>query len=312
MQDQGKSPGQLLKQKREEKSLSVDEVAQSLNLTSRTINAIEVDDYDSLPGATYARGYLRNYAQLLNISADPLIELFNSIVIAEEKKNEIPVNAPVVSKESKSSDKGVMLGTILVAVVIFGLAVAWWQGRDNEPSRKNLTDTVRGDETGSTNNDTTTATNADSVTGNVGTTIKDSDTHIVQKDTPVSGKMAQQNPQKTVVDTKTLTYGTAAGSKLVDANKRSVAVALDKAQSKIVIHAKQSSWVDIRDAKNNKLLYETVSAGRVVTIKGVGPFNIFLGNAAGIELKFNGKKYDLEQHRNGLVARFKLGNEINQ
>ena len=311
MQEHSKSPGQLLKQKREEKSLSVDEVAQSLNLTSRVINAIEADDYDSLPGVTYARGYLRNYAQLLNISADPLVELFNNHVIAEEKKNEVPVDTPVASKESKSSDKGVMLGTILVAVVILGLAVTWWQGKDSEQSRKNQIDTAQ-NKTSSVNNDTIAATNTTNVTGDVGTTIKDSDTHAVQNDIPASGKTAQQNSQKTVVNTNALTNDTATGSKPIDANKSSVASTLDKAQSKIVIHAKQSSWADIRDAKNNKLLYETVSAGRVVTIKGIGPFNIFLGNAAGIDLKFNGKKYDLEQHRNGLVARFKLSNEINQ
>lgn len=311
MQEHGKSPGQLLKQKREEKSLSVDEVAQSLNLTSRVINAIEADDHDSLPGVTYARGYLRNYAQLLNISADPLVEVFNNMVAAEEKKNELPVDTPVASKAIKNNDKGVLLGTILVAVVILGLAVTWWQGRDSEPGRKNRIDTVQ-DKTGSVNNDSITATNAANVTGDVGTIIKDSDTHVVQNDTSASGKMVQQNSQKTVVNTKALTYDTEGGSKSIDVNKSSVTVALDKAQSRIVIHAKQSSWADIRDAKNNKLLYETVSAGRVVTIKGVGPFNIFLGNAAGIDLTFNGKKYDLEQHRNGLVARFKLDNEINQ
>lgn len=312
MQEHGKSPGQLLKQKREEKNLSVDEVAQSLNLTSRAISAIEADDHDSLPGVTYARGYLRNYAQLLNISSDPLVELFNNMVIAEEKKNELPVDTPVASKASKSNDKGVMLGTILVAVVILGLAVTWWQGRDSESGKKNQVDTAGTDKTSSINNDSVAATNTTNVTGDVGITIKDSDTHVAQKDASAGDKRAQQNSQKTVANTKALTHDAAVGSKSIDANKSSVTVALDKAQSKIVIHAKQSSWADIRDAKNNKLLYETVSAGRVVTIKGVGPFNIFLGNAAGIDLEFNGKKYDLEQHRNGLVARFKLSNEINQ
>lgn len=312
MPEHSKSPGQLLKQKREEKNLSVDEVAQSLNLTSRTINAIEADDHDNLPGVTYARGYLRNYAQLLNISADPLVELFNNIIAVEEEKNELPVSNPVTSKESRSSDKGVMLGTALVAVVMLGLAVTWWQGRDSESGRKNQIDTVRTDKTSSISNDAITATDTANVTGDVGITIKDSDTHVVQNDTSASGKTVQQDSRETAVNTKALTNDAAIGSKSIDANKSPVTVALDKAQSKIVLHAKQSSWADIRDAKNNKLLYETVSAGRVVTIKGVGPFSIFLGNAAGIDLKFNGKKYDLEQHRNGLVARFKLSNEMNQ
>ena len=312
MQDPSKSPGQLLKQKREEKGLNVDEVARSLNLTTRAINAIEVDDYDSLPGATYARGYLRNYAQLLNISADSLVDLFNSKLTAEKKKNEVSIDAPVVSSESKGNDKGVMLGTILVAVVMFGLVIAWWQDSGDEPGSKKQTDAVHGNGAGSSTTDTVAAANTDSITGDVGTTIKDSDTHVVQKDVTVSSKTAQQNPQNNTVDTKKLNHDVVVDNKSGDVNKKSVAIVLDKTQSKIVIYAKQSSWTDIRDANNNKLLYETVSAGRVVTVSGVGPFNIFLGNAAGIDLKYNGKKYNLEQHRNGLVARFKLGNEIDQ
>ena len=74
-----------------------------------------------------------------------------------------------------------------------------------------------------------------------------------------------------------------------------------------MLHAIQESWADIRDARDNKLLYENVPAGRSITIEGVAPFSVFLGNADGIRIEFNGQNYDISRYKRGQVARFTLG-----
>jgi cytoskeleton protein RodZ len=74
-----------------------------------------------------------------------------------------------------------------------------------------------------------------------------------------------------------------------------------------VLHADQDSWADIRDARQNRLIYETVLAGRVVSLEGVAPLSVFLGNADGVRLEFNGKPFDAGPHKRGPVARFTLG-----
>jgi cytoskeleton protein RodZ len=78
---------------------------------------------------------------------------------------------------------------------------------------------------------------------------------------------------------------------------------------KLVLYAEQDSWADIRDARHVKLLYETVPAGRTVTLEGVAPLSIFLGNAAGVRLDYNGKNVDVGRYQRGLIARFTLGDE---
>ena len=70
-----------------------------------------------------------------------------------------------------------------------------------------------------------------------------------------------------------------------------------------MLHAEQDSWVDIRDARQVKLLYETVPAGRTVTLEGVAPVSVFLGNAAGVRLDY------VARHKRGMMARFTLGEE---
>jgi cytoskeleton protein RodZ len=57
------------------------------------------------------------------------------------------------------------------------------------------------------------------------------------------------------------------------------------------------------------LLYETVPAGRAVTLEGVAPVSVFLGNASGARIEYNGKPVDIARHQRGMMARFKLGEE---
>ena len=80
-------------------------------------------------------------------------------------------------------------------------------------------------------------------------------------------------------------------------------------RSRMVLHAVQESWADIRDARDNRLLYENVPAGRRISIEGVAPFSVFLGNADGVRVEFNGHNYDVSRHKRGQVARFTLGEE---
>ena len=77
-------------------------------------------------------------------------------------------------------------------------------------------------------------------------------------------------------------------------------------RAKLVLQAEQDSWADIRDARQVKLLYETVTAGRTVTLEGVAPLSVFLGNAAGVRLDYNGQAVDIARHQRGMMARFTL------
>jgi hypothetical protein len=61
--------------------------------------------------------------------------------------------------------------------------------------------------------------------------------------------------------------------------------------------------------QRQKLLYENVPAGRSIAIEGVAPFSVFLGNAEGVRVEFNGQNFDIGRYKRGQVARFTLGDE---
>ena len=79
------------------------------------------------------------------------------------------------------------------------------------------------------------------------------------------------------------------------------------ASAELVIYTREASWADIRDARENKLLYTLLPAGRTVTVVGTPPFNVFLGNPDGVGLEFDGEYFDASRYKSGIVARFTLG-----
>ena len=74
-------PGQKLKQVREKKGISVDQVSLALNIKQSHLRAIERDDYSVLPGIIYARGYIKNYCRYLKVDNTDIVELFNDLTL---------------------------------------------------------------------------------------------------------------------------------------------------------------------------------------------------------------------------------------
>lgn len=120
--------GQLLREAREARGLSVFEVAQSLKFGVRQIEALEADNYAALPpGTTFLRGFVRGYAKLLKLDPLPLLELLDGRAPSALPEVRAPQNmgvaaTPVVAGRRSSSP--LLIGAAVIAIVAAGLA-AW-------------------------------------------------------------------------------------------------------------------------------------------------------------------------------------------
>lgn len=63
--------GEQLRQAREALGLQVGDIAQTLKLGSRQVEALESGDWQHLPGQTFIRGFVRNYARLVQVDSAP-------------------------------------------------------------------------------------------------------------------------------------------------------------------------------------------------------------------------------------------------
>ena len=80
-----KRVGELLKETRESKKLTVREVAQETNITPRFIDALESEDYSVFPGETYTMGFLKGYAEFLNLDTEEILGLYRGLQIDQGK-----------------------------------------------------------------------------------------------------------------------------------------------------------------------------------------------------------------------------------
>jgi cytoskeletal protein RodZ len=87
--------GSKLKQTREARGIPLSEVEWATKIKSSYLEALEEENYGAIPGAVYARGFLRTYAGYLGLDPDPLIAEYN----ASSGANEIISTRPSVTVE---------------------------------------------------------------------------------------------------------------------------------------------------------------------------------------------------------------------
>lgn len=312
-------PGRLLRQARLDLRLAPEDVAQILHLSSKQITALEMDDYHSLPGPTYVRGYLRGYAQLLGLSPEKVVESYNSLTIPSRPILP-PQSAP--PPQATSSDRMVKAASLGVAAVVLGLVYLWWQSNDSLLDQSSQFPDVAGQATvdeapqNSMGGTLPPVTQANLPSADNGESVLTPGASVAPAQS-VAGPTTSPSGQLTVSG-MTLNVAPAepqpkpvvsapAENEHATRARRAPDIPPGAPRARMVLHAVQESWADIRDAQDNKLLYENVPAGRRISIEGMAPLNVFLGNADGVRVEFNGKNYDVSRHKRGQVARFTLG-----
>lgn len=107
--------GDILKIEREKQGLSVKDVENGTNIRSLYISAIEESNYDVLPGEVYLKGFLRSYANFLNIDSDYVLQTYK-----DQKKESIIEVEEIQEKKNVKPKKKVRKGrvTILFAAII--------------------------------------------------------------------------------------------------------------------------------------------------------------------------------------------------
>ncbi|HSN19594.1 MAG TPA: helix-turn-helix transcriptional regulator, partial [Usitatibacter sp.] len=67
--------GATLASERERQGLSRADVAHRLHMSPSQIEAMEIGDYERLPKGTFLRGFVRNYAKLLGLPAEAMLDM---------------------------------------------------------------------------------------------------------------------------------------------------------------------------------------------------------------------------------------------
>lgn len=274
------SPGRALAAARADLKLSLADVSQQIKYGVKQIAAIEADDYAKLPGTTFVRGMIRSYAKLVQIDPVPLL--------ADLGRRDIPAAAtvdlrisgqePFVEGGAKSNRIYALL-SLAALVAVAAVAYEWWAN----PLE----------------------------TGEVVTIMPRSAQSDAGEAAPAPAPDAADAPPAPAPASmpKPAAVGEA---RAAEQSTQSVAPAGATAASvggpgRIDIEFDQLSWVEIKQANGKILLSQLNQAGTRQVIEGVPPFEVVIGNAASVRLKYNDAPVDLRPYFKVDVARLKLG-----
>ncbi len=110
------SLGSVLKEARDKKACSFEQVARDTNIARRYLEALEEENFSIFPGEPYLMGFLRNYAEYLGLDPAATLDLYRTMKIQEA-----PV--PVEALLHKPFPVKKLVVAIAVAVVVIGMGI---------------------------------------------------------------------------------------------------------------------------------------------------------------------------------------------
>ncbi|MGX5500780.1 helix-turn-helix domain-containing protein [Bacillus wiedmannii] len=271
--------GQKLKEARGTKGLSMDQLHEITKIQKRHLVAIEEGNYDVLPGAFYARAFIKQYADAVGLNGEELLVEYQSTIPQSEKRDVPQVSTGQKTQETmqKSSSWPIAdhMPKVLVALLVIAFGVVIWfvfqaltgKGDEKVPNAQSEKIEVKKAENSPLD------TKKDEVKA------EEPKKEEPKKEEP---KKEEQPAQPTGQEEVKVVGTTGKVSTLEIHNNKTL---------ELEISGKGASYVDVKDDVGNVILNATVQEGQiekrdVSTLKEV---RLNIGNATNVEVKLNGQ-----------------------
>jgi cytoskeleton protein RodZ len=277
-------PGSTLRAAREVNGYSLAEIAQALKFSVRQLEALENDDYSSLKGTTFIRGFVRSYARYLRLDEVPLLAALEPqvpVVIAEVR----PVENMGAEMPVSGADGSKRVYGLAIAVLLLG-GIAWfvWQERSvpaSAPASQAAAPVVTG-----------AATDEGAVSPALA---------------PEPTKSAESAPAVTPPSPSIIPADAAPATNAPAAGEAGAApTAANPNERQLLLAFSGVSWVEVRDASNRILYSGNSTPDSRQTVSGRPPFQLVIGNAQSVKLRYEDRTIDLQPYTRVDVARLTL------
>ncbi len=270
--------GRLLQEERQRQGLSEKSIADRLHITMHYVRAIESDCYDKLPGAVFAKGYIRSYALALGLDVDKLISVYGGQAQAQSQPRVVNSKIRISNKQSDSNLRWLFYCVFAFA---FGFASLWAYSIYIAENELPVAELVNQQAVENIQSSEVLIARPFTEVGSplVATTpIPDEEAPIAQ----VQGG-TEQVPEAA---------GQASGAQQDESSNRIVEI-FSTGEDVLEVSFTGESWIEIRDSGIASVFRDIREAGDVVRIIGVAPFKILLGDAPFASLQLNGVEIDV-------------------
>ncbi|ACV27251.1 RodZ domain-containing protein [Kangiella koreensis] len=289
------SPGSLLKQAREQAGVSIEDVMQKLKLTRQTVVSIEADDYSADLPATFYRGYLRNYAELLKMDDDDLVENFDNYCKRNNLFTQNEQSLATIELEKPITSSNWFIKAITTLVVLALLFAIYYLLVEKKIWQEFTASTESASE------QETTLTLGQSEEGDLLTpepVIADSTNNL-------SANITDPQDQATAaLDDKELL----SESMVVEEPTAEAATIVSNTGGEVVLVFSDDCWVRITDANGKVLALGIKQGGTSMSLSGPTPIELTLGKPSAVQLSYQNEPVDLSSYPDTRAARLILGN----
>ena len=275
--------GEKLKQEREKRKITLEEISVSTKIGMRMLQALEEDRFAQLPGGIFNKGFVRAYSRVVGLDEDQTVADYLQAsgdappppteIAVQEQEREPAENIRRMEATASSPSRPLPWGWFAALLLIVALALSLWSHRrEHEKLQPHTNPTsLAAPATGEGS-----STTSNPALNPAPTEIRADVSHNSNSSTPApsparasSAKAASPVPP---------TRGSASQDRLAPAGEFMVA-----------IQAREESWVSIA-ADGRAHSSELLSAGSERVIQARKEIVVKIGNAGGVDLRFNGKK----------------------
>jgi len=254
------SAGMRLREERLSKGIKRTAIAEKLHITNHYVKAIESDSFDKLPGAIFTKGYLKNYAELLDLNPTEIIGLYEKTV----SKVNIGINSEDPSYKLKARNQIFVITSVILFIFLF---VALWV-YDNIFREVSTTDFA------------------------VAAALGGSQSY--QSKVISNSEIYPPRPKKMSISENNSVFAVLGRNVTPDYDKFDRVIDFNSpGQDTLDILFSGESWIEITDEPTGERFREIMIAGDLLRVKGKAPFSVLVSDAPAARIRFNGAEISL-------------------
>ncbi len=324
------NPGETLRKARESRGWTIAEVAAQLNLTPQRLSQVEQGAFDKLPGHTFARGYVRAYAKLLDVDQNRLVLEFDQFTGSDAAGSSVHSLGRIEEPVSYSQRILRMVSFVLL-LALAGLSFFWWQEQAERRAEDLASTSLEHVEVDGADGTTqihpldepedqaVEAAQLDAETAlpllpEDAAALSDtagSETAAVtsQPEQPQGPADAASVPATPAAPAIPANAAPVAAETLPAAPVETAPVQAAAGEAVVSLTFIADCWTQLTDA-NGKVLFSALKRkGDSLQLAGKAPLELRLGYARGVQVSLNGSPVDVAPFISGETARLKLGGQ---
>ncbi|WP_268247520.1 RodZ domain-containing protein [Cellvibrio zantedeschiae] len=291
----------MLLQGRLQAGLTQEQVAKELYMTVYKVKALETDDYKRLNSDTFARGYIRAYANLVKVDVVAVLAAYDRLL--DELRPQPVVQKQVAATENTHRGAWQFLAVIGAFFIGLWLISVWFFDNHSEAQYVIATDSLSSvaPTKKSAAVSSLIATSASSASSSVAVSSEAKTAAGIVAESASSVKSTTQ----LVTQASSVAQSTSSASAVQSSSSASSKkTSLDE----LSFSFRGESWLEVSDSRGDVLATELEPTGSKIRLIGMAPFDVKLGNAPVVDIQLNGKKIDVIPLMGSNVLIMKIGN----